>query len=760
MKKKNKVLGLIYVFIQLNCLGQGTIKDYQKATNFFRDSIKKYSYDKILQFSEVENSKNLTYLKQTRRGQEFIHVDLKRKTKLPAFDQEKFVKQFNKATEGKFTPYNLPFSAINLNEVSSYFTFSYNDFVWKYEIKKDKIVKQNNSIEEENVVPSPNGQFSVFTENYNLKLKDIASGNTISITEDGNDKISYGTWLDYYSMRDYTDKEKPNYETNIFWSPDSKKIIIPKYNRSKSLEMSAINWVPEDGMRPHVLSYERAMPGDTDLTMVTYFIYDVETKKSIPVELNPMENFLTEFLPENFYWTDKTDKVYTIIHSRGYKSRSLIEIDLISGKTKILYTESSSTYVDISYEYFQPLSNTNEFIWMSEKDGWNHLYLFNLENGQVKNQITLGNFIVREVKKVDANKRKIYFVASGKETNQDPYYRHLYEINFDGTGLKHLTPEAAEHEISILESEEYFLDSYSTVSEPTSWVIKKISDGSTTFELEKIDVSGLKSIGWIAPEPFKLKARDGVTDIYGVLIKPYNFDPQKKYPIIDDSYSGPYTIRTPKSFDDALNRSGDYSMAQLGFIVINVDGLGTGFRSKIFRDFSYQNFGDIGCEDHIKAIRELSAIHPFLDTTKVGIYGHSHGGYDAVRALILHPEFYKVAFSSAGCHDFRIDKEFYPELYMGLLSKKYEEQSNIVNASKIRGKLFLLHGALDNNVNVVSTMKLVDELIKYNKDFDLLIVPSAGHDNVNKIRYVTRRKFDFFVKNLMGVEPPLEFNPK
>jgi dipeptidyl aminopeptidase/acylaminoacyl peptidase len=188
--------------------------------------------------------------------------------------------------------------------------------------------------------------------------------------------------------------------------------------------------------------------------------------------------------------------------------------------------------------------------------------------------------------------------------------------------------------------------------------------------------------------------------------------------------------------------------------------LGTGFRSKIFRDFSYQNFGDIGCEDHIKAIRELSAIHPFLDTTKVGIYGHSHGGYDAVRALILHPEFYKVAFSSAGCHDFRIDKEFYPELYMGLLSKKYEEQSNIVNASKIRGKLFLLHGALDNNVNVVSTMKLVDELIKYNKDFDLLIVPSAGHDNVNKIRYVTRRKFDFFVKNLMGVEPPLEFNPK
>ena len=194
-----------------------------------------------------------------------------------------------------------------------------------------------------------------------------------------------------------------------------------------------------------------------------------------------------------------------------------------------------------------------------------------------------------------------------------------------------------------------------------------------------------------------------------------------------------------------------------GFIIVNIDGLGTGFRSKKFRDFSYQNFGDIGCEDHIKSIRELSIKHSFLDTTRVGIFGHSHGGYDAVRALILHPEFYKVAFSSAGCHDFRIDKEFYPELYMGLLSKKYEEQSNIVNASKVKGKLFLLHGALDNNVNLVSTMKLVNELIKYNKDFDLLVVPNAGHNNINSIRYVGRRKWDFFVKNLMGIEPPFEF---
>ena len=651
----------------------------------------------------------------------------------------------------------MPFKKIGFDKQLKSFSFSIDTTNWKYNIEKNQITRIAAETESDALEQiSPDEKYTISIDNFNLKLKDNLSGNIINITQDGNETINYGTWLEYYDSFDETNKEKPNYELIAFWSPDSKKIIIPKFDRSKTQYMKSLQWSQTNGLRPHTISTERAMPGDTDLTMVTAFIYDVETKKITNIDLPSTPSFLLNFIPDIFYWTDDLKKVYTITHKRGYSSRSLLEIDLYTGKTKTILNESSKTYVDILFEYFEPSSNSNEFVWMSEQDGWNHIYLYDLKTGLLKNQITKGEYVVREIQRVDYQNRKIYFMASGVDSYMDPYLKQLYSISFDGSNLKLLTPEKANHDIFFINNPEYFVDSYSTVQLPTTWVIRSIKDGRIIMELEKIDISELKSRGWNPPTPFKIKARDGITDIYGVIYFPSTLDSTKKYPIIDESYSGPYIIRTPKSFSQVLN-SGNNPLSELGFIIINIDGLGTGFRSKTFHDFSYKNLGDIGCLDHIKAIKEMSKKQTYMDTTRVGIFGHSHGGYDATRALIIHPEFYKVAVSSAGCHDFRIDKEFYYELYMGLLDKNYQEQSNIFNANKINGKLLLLHGAIDNNVNIVATMKLADELIKLNKDFDMVVIPSSGHEDIFKNKFATRKRWDFFVKNLLNVNPPTNF---
>ncbi len=346
-------------------------------------------------------------------------------------------------------------------------------------------------------------------------------------------------------------------------------------------------------------------------------------------------------------------------------------------------------------------------------------------------------------------------MAGGREAGRDPYFKHLYVINFDGSGLQLLTPEDAEHNISLV-GNAFLVDNYSRIDQANVAVLRNLKDGKPLMELEKADISALKAMGWKAPESFKLKARDGKTDIYAVIYRPFNLDPSKKYAVIDGTYSGPHTIRSPKTFRKALLND-DVPLAQLGFIVVTIDGMGSAFRSKAFHNVSWRNLGDIGGPDHIKAIREIALKYPYLDTNRVGIYGHSAGGYDAARALIAYPGFYKVAVSSAGCHDLRIDKVWWPEHHLGQVDKHYEEQSNIVNAGKLKGKLLLVHGDMDNNVNPVASLRLAAELIRNNKDFDLLIVPNNDHYTLYNDKYFIRKRWDYFVKHLQGVEPPAEF---
>ena len=381
------------------------------------------------------------------------------------------------------------------------------------------------------------------------------------------------------------------------------------------------------------------------------------------------------------------------------------------------------------------------------------MYLYDYETGKQINKITKGEYVVREICKVDDKKGKIYFTACGIEKG-DPYYTYLYSINIDGSGLKLLSPENATHTCSISPNGKYVFDDYSRVDLPNHFLIRSVKNGTKILDLAQLDIEDLVAMGWKAPEMYKVKARDNKTDIYGVIYRPFNMDSTKRYPIIDGTYSGPQTIRTPKSFTSALY-SMDVSLAQIGFVVITVDGLGSAYRSKKFHDFSYKNLGDIGAPDHIKAIREMAVKYPYIDIENVGIYGHSAGGYDAAHALLTHPDFYKVGVSSAGNHDHRIAKAWWPELYMGFpAGKHYDEQSNLSLAGQLQGKLMLAHGNMDNNVNAASSMRMADALIKANKDFELLLVPECDHSSLYYNKYFIRKRWDYFVKNLWHKNVP------
>jgi dipeptidyl aminopeptidase/acylaminoacyl peptidase len=416
-----------------------------------------------------------------------------------------------------------------------------------------------------------------------------------------------------------------------------------------------------------------------------------------------------------------------------------------------LIQETSPTFINYSgYRYRYDISGGAEIVWSSELDGYNHLYRISGKSGLVLNQITKGEWMVRNVLFVNEEKQQITFEGSGKEPGQDPYFIHVYRVNFDGTGLIRLTEGNGNHSASFSPDKSYLVDTWSRVDQPAISVLRKSSDGSVALELEKADITKLLATGWKPPVVFTAKGRDGKTDIWGVIIRPINFDPNKKYPVIENIYAGPQGFFVPKTFS---TQTGMQAYAELGFVVVQIDGMGTADRSKAFHDVCWRNLGDAGFPDRILWMQAAAKENPYMDITRVGIYGTSAGGQSATGAVLFHPEFYKVAVSSCGCQDNRMDKIWWNEQWMGYpVGEWYEASSNVVNATKLKGKLLLIVGEMDHNVDPSSTMQLVNALIKANKDFDLLVVPGMDHSGGGPMG--DRKRMDFFVKNLLGVNPP------
>jgi dipeptidyl aminopeptidase/acylaminoacyl peptidase len=452
-------------------------------------------------------------------------------------------------------------------------------------------------------------------------------------------------------------------------------------------------------------------------------------------------------------WHKDSASFSFVYNQRGHQVLRVIGVDATTGEARAIVDEQSSTFIDYSgKQYLEWLDESRELVWMSERDGWNHLYLYDAATGRVKNQITQGEWVVRSVDRVDAKTRQVWFQAGGIRPGQDPYQIHLCRINLDGSGLVILTESDGSHTVQWSPDRRFLVDTCSRVDAAPAHELRRAADGQRVTELERGDLAELEKTGWKIPERFMAKGRDDQTDIYGVIYRPTNFDPARRYPVIEYIYAGPHDSFVPKRFSP-LPGGSVQELAELGFVVVQIDGMGTSNRSKKFHDVCWRNLGDGGFPDRIAWLKAAAATRPFMDLERVGIYGGSAGGQTSTRALLAHGDFYKVAVSDCGCHDNRMDKIWWNEQWMGWpIGPHYAEQSNVTQARRLQGKLLLIVGELDRNVDPASTMQVANALIKADKDFDLLIVPGAGHGSAES-PYGKRRRADFFVRHLLGVEP-------
>jgi len=423
-------------------------------------------------------------------------------------------------------------------------------------------------------------------------------------------------------------------------------------------------------------------------------------------------------------------------------------------------TQFQSGLAAIGNVNWRVLPASREVLWWSQRDNWGHLYLYDLETGALKQQVTSGDWNVAELLHVDEKTRTLYFTGVGRERGRDPYFQHLYRIGLDGRGLTLLTPEDANHAIRVSPDGQYLVDTYSTPTTPPVSVLRRLT-GERAIELERSDISRLAAIGWKPPTPIVVKARDGRTDLYGLMFTPTTLDRSRTYPIVNYIYPGPWGSSVgSRSFSPA--RSDHQALAELGFVVVAIDGMGTEWRSKAFADFYYGNMGDNTIPDQIAGMRELATRYPYIDIDRAGIWGHSGGGFATASAMFRHPEFFKVGVSQAGNHDNRSYEDDWGERFQGLLRREngrdtYESQANQLVAANLRGKLLLAHGAMDNNVPIYNTYLVVDALIKANKDFDLIVLPQQRHGFGSDNNYMMRRRWDYFVRHLLGAEPPQEY---
>ena len=482
-------------------------------------------------------------------------------------------------------------------------------------------------------------------------------------------------------------------------------------------------------------------------------LFDVAAHKTIPVSNVLFSNAYTQ---TELLWRRDSRAVTFEYNQRGHQVFRVVEINAQTGAARALVSEEPKTFFSYSTKrYRYDVDDGREIIWMSERDGWNHLYLYNCASGAVKNQITKGAWVVRGIDRVDAAARQIWFRASGTYAGQDPYQIHYYRINFDGSGLTAMTKDDGSHIVTYSPDGQYYVDTWSRVDLAPVSQLHRTVDRTVVMELERADVRPLNATGIRPPEPFVAKGRDGTTDIYGIIVRPSTFDPRKKYPVIEYIYAGPHDSFVPKTWGIP---GGMQAQAELGFIVVQIDGMGTSNRSKAFHDVAWQNIGDAGFPDRILWHKAVAAKYPYYDISRVGIYGGSAGGQNSTGALLFHPEFYKVAVSFAGCHDNRMDKISWNEQWMGWpLGPQYAKSSNVDNAARLQGKLLMLVGELDENVDPASTLQVANALIKANKTFDLFVFPGGEHGVGRRGRltyYGNHKQWDYFVHHLLGVEPP------
>ena len=609
-------------------------------------------------------------------------------------------------------------------------------------------------------VPSPDAKRTAFIRDWNLWVRDTATGKETPLTTDGIENYGYAT-----DNAGWTKSDRPI----LLWSPDSRKIATFRQDQRAVGEWYLVR--AEVG-HPKLEAWKYPLPGDEVVSMIERVIIEVDGARMIRLKMPPDQHrsTLCDHIAcrggdwADVQWSPDGSKLAFVSTSRDHRHEQLRIADAGTGAIRDVLEERVATFFESGNGRvnWKVLFGSNEVIWFSQRDNWGQLYLYDLADGRLKHQITTGEGNVTQVLRVDEEARTTYFQAVGKEAGRDPYFTHFYRIGLDGKGLQLLTPENANHEISLADSGLFFVDSYSTPVVPPVAVVRD-ADGREVMPLEKADISKLLATGWQAPTPIVVKARDGRTDLYGLLYKPTNLDPSRKYPIVNYIYPGPQTGSVgSRSFSAA--RGDNQALAELGFIVVQIDGMGTPWRSKKFHEAYYGNMGDNTLPDQIAGMKELAQTHAWIDLDRAGIWGHSGGGYATAAAMFRYPDFFKVGISESGNHDNRVYEDDWAEKWMGLLTDgtkaAYEDQANQTHAKNLKGRLLLAHGTLDSNVPPENTLLVVEALIKANKDFDLLMLPNQRHGYGDMSNYMTRRRWDYFVRHLMGAEPPKEYQMK
>jgi len=723
---------------------QGTSADYVRA-NGLRARYESAAIDIAGPPNWIGNTNRFWYRKFSRGANEFIVVDAQTLQKQPAFDHEKIAASLSKSTGNTYKAKDLPLTALRFDNTISSFSVTVEGTPMRCTVTDSVCVKVDpptRGAPNQRPTVSPDGKWEALINNYNLAIRPSGSHELTFLSTDGSEG-------NYYDPR------------SLAWSPDSTKLAAYRVRPGYKREVHYVESSPEDQLQPKFSSITYAKPGDT-LDLEQPVLFDVVARKEFGVD--------NALFPNPYELSDpvwrKDSRAFTFEYNqRGHQIYRVIEVDAANGKPRALISDEPRTFfsyrpangglADSGRKYRYDVNDGKEIVWMSERDGWSHLYLYDGATGAVKSQITKGEWVVRGVQRVDEAKRQIWFSAGGMHYGNDPYFAYYYRINFDGSGLTRLTAAEANHNGAYSSDGQFFVDNYSRLDQPPALELRRTSDNSVLATLEHGNISELTKTGWHAPEIFVATGRDGKTDIWGIIIRPTNFDPAKKYPVIENIYAGPQGSFVPKSF---LAYSSMMAQAEIGFIVVQIDGMGTSNRSKAFHDVAWKNLGDAGFPDRIQWHRAVAAKYSWYDISRVGIYGGSAGGQSALGGLLFHPEFYQAAVSYAGCHDNRMDKIWWNEQWMGWpIGPQYSASSNVDNAYRLQGDVLLVVGELDTNVDPSSTMQVVRQLMKHNKNFDLLVVPGANHPAARGDQYAAygdHKRFDFFARHLLGVTPP------
>jgi len=740
-----------------------TEADYRRAERFLSANVNDLVSGNILA-QYWQDDGRLVYRRSTGAGSEIVVADPGTGSSSALFDAEAVAAALASLSGDEVDASDLSLSRIELDSEQETLGFRFEGEDYQLNLSTMDLQQEAESPDHE--IFSPDGSKAAFIQDHNLWVRDTASNALTQLTFDGVEDYGYATnnagWI-----RD----DGPV----LLWSPDSRSIATFRHDGRNVGEMylydTRVGHVELD-------AWKYPLPGDEHIFMIERIVVHLEDEpRVVPLRMPPdphrsttadhIADFDGRFL--DVEWSEDAAFLAFVSSTRDHKSATLRLSNPDTGDVRDIYNETVATYYEsgAARENWRLFVERNEFLWFSEQDNWGHLYLHDLTSGQMKRQLTSGNWSVLQVQQVDMENEQIYFTGSNREPG-DPYFHYLYRVNMDGSGLTLLTPEPAHHVINWSEDGRYFTDIYSTPTMAPVSVIRD-RDGAVLQELGQTDISQLQAAGWVAPEPFVVKARDQQTDLYGLLYKPSNFDPASFYPVLNYLYPGPQTGSVGRrSFSPA--RSDKQAVAELGFVVVEVDAMGTPGRSKSFHDAYYGNMGDNGLPDQVTTIRQLAADRPWMDIERVGIWGHSGGGFASTAGILRYPDFYKVAVSSAGNHDNRNYEDDWGEKWQGLLetypetspddpdapSTNYDNQANQLLVENLQGKLLLAHGLMDDNVHPSNTLLMVQALVEAEKDFDLVLLPDSRHGFATN-RYFMKRRWDYFVRHLLGVEPPADF---